>query len=171
MKENFDKCMDFVLRMEGGDAAENDPNDSGGLTKFGISQKAYPNLDIANLTKEAAIELYRKDYWNPCSCDDLPYPLCLCVFDCAVNQGVSKSKRLLQMALGVDVDGIIGPKTLSAAAKITMGRTKKLMALRIGEYARLMVANPNLLVFSTNWFYRVLSVAEVVFSKIDYEFS
>ena len=77
--------MDFVLSAEGG--LVDDGSDPGGLTKFGISQRAYPNLDIRELTIEGAKALYRKDYWNRFSCDKLPPGIALLVFDAAVNQG------------------------------------------------------------------------------------
>ena len=59
--ELFDKAMNFVGLMEGGYV--NDPIDKGGETKYGISKRSYPNLDIKNLTKEQAREIYYKDFW------------------------------------------------------------------------------------------------------------
>lgn len=157
---DWDRAISFVLKMEGDYTL--DPNDPGGETKYGISKKAYPSLDIKNLTVEQAEGIYRADYWNTCSCDELPTPWAIAVFDCAVNQGVHKAKRLLQIALEVDVDGIIGPKTIAAAYKAPLWRLKKMLALRLEQYARLMAEKPNLLVFATNWFYRVLSLGEIV---------
>lgn len=162
MTEDWETAFSFILKMEGGESAENDPNDPGGLTKFGISQKAYPSLDIANLTRAQAEEIYRRDYWTTCACDDLPRSFAIAVFDCAVNQGVTRAKRLLQMALDVTVDGVIGGKTLAAAAKAPLSHVKKMLALRLAEYARLMANNKNLLVFAVNWSHRVLCLAEVV---------
>ena len=48
----FDQVIDRVLAHEGGYV--NDPDDPGGETKYGISKKAYPKIDIKNLTKEEA---------------------------------------------------------------------------------------------------------------------
>lgn len=163
MKEDWESIIAFVLKMEGGADGENDPSDPGGYTKFGISSKAYPSLDIKNLTLSEAKEIYHKDYWLACSCDDLPSALSMCVMDTAVNQGTTKAKRILQIALGMDlVDGIIGPKTIAAAAKSGRGQVKKYLAERLTAYARLMAENQNLLKFSLNWNYRVLSLAEIV---------
>jgi len=161
MKEDWPKSIEFVLKMEGGDEVENNPADPGGQTKFGISKKAYPSLDVAHLTRPEAEEIYRRDYWTPCACDDLPWPFSIAVFDCAVNQGPVKAKRLLQMALDMDtVDGVIGAKTLAAAAKASPYRLKKMLALRLAEYARTMAEHQNLLVFAVDWSYRVLSLLE-----------
>src|SRR5581483_11873606 len=107
MPDPFQAAVDFVLAAEGG--IVDDPSDPGGLTRFGISQRAYPNLDIRRLTLADAKALYRKDYWDACSCDKLPPGIAFVVFDAAVNQGVSASIRMLQRAVSVKEDGVIGP--------------------------------------------------------------
>ena len=101
-----------VIAAEGG--YSDDPNDSGGKTKFGISQKAYPDLDIAALTLADAKAIYKRDYWDKIKGDLLHYPLNIYVFDCAVNQGVGTAIKLLQKTVGVPQDGILGTATLSA---------------------------------------------------------
>lgn len=107
----FDRAVEFVLSEEGGYA--NDPRDPGGETKYGISKRAYPHLDIKNLTKEQAKQLYYKDYFQPIRplVKDNP-KLAVAVFDAAVNMGVGTAIRLVQKALGVKEDGVIGPVTL-----------------------------------------------------------
>jgi len=162
VENDWEKAIAFVLKMEGGETAELDPNDPGGLTKYGISQQAYPSLDIRGLSLEDAKKIYRRDYWERCKCDDLPQALALCVFDCAVNQGPSVARRILQMSLGVTVDGIIGPKTLAAASKATKYHVKKFLAERLAAYLRLMFEKPVLKVYAVNWSYRVLSLSELV---------
>ena len=59
---DFQHCIDRILAEEGGIA--NLRKDPGGLTKFGISQRAYPTLDIAHLALADAEALYRRDYWH-----------------------------------------------------------------------------------------------------------
>ena len=113
MDKNFDFAVNMTLRREG--VLCNDPNDRGGLTKYGISKNAYPNLDICNLTQSDAIAIYKRDYWDKAKCDFLPFPLDVLTFDAAVNHGVVPAIKILQRALGVSDDGIIGPKTLDAA--------------------------------------------------------
>jgi lysozyme family protein len=160
VQEDFRDAVEFVLEQEGGYTL--DPNDPGGETKFGISKKAYPNLDIKNLTREDAIEIYQRDYWKPCRCDDLPRHFAFIVFDSAVNQGPRVAIRLLQIALGVSVDGIIGPKTLAAASSAKPRAIRLALAERLAAYSRLMAEKPNLLVFARNWSFRVLSLAKKV---------
>lgn len=94
----FDSAIGDVLRAEGGYV--NDPVDRGGATKYGISQKAYPKLDIANLTEAQAREIYKRDYWDKIGADALPENLRELAFDAAVNQGVGWTKKALKRAGG-----------------------------------------------------------------------
>jgi lysozyme family protein len=83
--DSFARALDFVLAREGG--LVDDKSDPGGVTKYGISARAYPDLDIKNLTIATAGLIYRRDYWEPNWCDQLPYWAALAVFDTAVNMG------------------------------------------------------------------------------------
>jgi len=113
MTAAFDYALAFVLGQEGG--YSNNPNDPGGETNFGISKRAYPDLDIASLTHEQAAAIYRRDYWERIKGDELPYAIALITFDSAVNCGVDRAVRWLQQATGAKQDGIIGPATIRAA--------------------------------------------------------
>jgi len=124
MRETFDTVMDWVFTHEGGYSIDrNDPgNWTGGKvgkgqlkgTKFGISAKAYPNLDIKSLTKEQARALYKRDYWDKVKGDDLPAGLDYVAYDAAINSGPPQSAKWIQRAVGVDADGLIGAQTLAA---------------------------------------------------------
>ena len=109
---SFERAFEFLMEIEKGYV--NDPRDPGGETKFGISKRAYPNLDIAALTEDDAKGIYLADYWEPCRCDELPPDVALAIVDCAVNQGQGIAPRILQQALKVKIDGIIGEVTLAA---------------------------------------------------------
>lgn len=112
---NFQPCLDVILANEGGYV--NDPRDPGGETNYGISKRAYPSEDIRNMTVVRAGNVYRRDYWNKISGDDLPDGIDLVAFDPAVNSGPGQGAKWLQQALGVKTDGGIGPLTIAAAAK------------------------------------------------------
>lgn len=112
----WEKAVSFVLEQEGGYV--NDPHDKGGETKYGISKTAYPNEDIKNLTIDRAKQIYRRDYWNRCKCDNLPDALSVAVFDFAVNSGVNRAVRILQASLRIKIDGIIGNQTIGAVNRI-----------------------------------------------------
>lgn len=113
MIENFNRAVAFVLREEGG--LSNERSDPGGLTKFGISTKRYPNVDMASLMVEQAKEIYHRDYWQVSRCGDLPWPLCCVQLDASVNLGDRQAGKLLQRALGITEDGVIGAATISSA--------------------------------------------------------
>lgn len=112
----FDAAFDKLIGHEGGYV--NDPKDPGGETKFGISKRAYPDLDIANLTMDDAKRIYLRDYWQRARCDELPPAVAFQVFDTAVNSGIGQSIRFLQRAVGVADDGQVGPFTLNAVRRL-----------------------------------------------------
>ncbi|HEX7048605.1 MAG TPA: glycosyl hydrolase 108 family protein [Longimicrobiales bacterium] len=108
--DGFDHAVAIVLEREG--VLSDHPADDGGLTKYGISQRAYPHLDIRNLTIDQAIEIYRRDFWDRCRCGRLPWPFALALFDGAVNHGPGLAARLMQKAVHAPADGIVGPFTI-----------------------------------------------------------
>ena len=117
MKKHFNIAFDILLHFEGGYV--NDKYDKGGETKYGISKRAYPDLDIENLTIEDAKNIYYKDYWLKAKCDKILFPVNIFHFDTAVNCGVYRANRCLQIAISrsgfpIGIDGIIGNQTLTA---------------------------------------------------------
>lgn len=109
---SFETSIERLLGHEGG--LVDNPNDPGGLTQWGISQRTYPKLDIKALTREQAVALYRRDFWEPIGGDSLPEGVAYQLLDFAVNSSISTALRLLQRAIGVADDGHIGPVTLAA---------------------------------------------------------
>jgi lysozyme family protein len=109
---NFDEAFDRLMGHEGGYV--NDPRDPGGETNWGISKRSYPNVDIEGLSREAAKEIYRRDYWGRANADRFDGAIAFQVFDAAVNSGIGAAIRMLQRAVGVVDDGIVGPITLAA---------------------------------------------------------
>ena len=156
MKNNFDTALDFVFKAEGG--LVNDKNDKGGLTKYGISQKAFPDLKIVDITLEQAKEIYRKHYWEPSGCDELPPSFDVAVFDSAVNQGVKKAVILLQRALNVKDDGLIGTKTIAACRAAGEPELRKFLLHRLFNYSNLEDYKH----FKNGWFDRLLKLAGAI---------
>ena len=112
MTSFFSRCLAHILAEEGGYVF--DPKDPGGETKYGISKRAHPSVDIKALTPDQAGAIYKANYWNPISGDALPAGVALIVFDMAVNQGARRAAITLQTAVGAKADGAIGPKTIEA---------------------------------------------------------
>lgn len=180
MISDFAKAMEFVLKAEGGYTL--DPNDPGGETMFGVSRNRWPNwpgwavVDAkkgdpefpANLNADQALietakTFYEQNFWKACHCDELPAAFAISIFDTAVNQGISVAIRLLQITLGVDADGIIGPKTIAAAHNASPRKVKVFLAQRQAAYARLMAQKANLLRdYAVNWSFRVLDLMEFI---------
>ena len=149
----FLEAFQLIVGEEGGYV--NDPRDPGGETMYGISKRAYPNEDIAAMTLGRAREIYLADYWHPVHGDDLPRPWALSVFDTAVNMGVGTAIRLMQDALGVMVDGKLGPRTIAAARDADNRKLARFYALRAIRYAE----NPNFQTYDYGWLPRSFLVA------------
>lgn len=147
---NFDQAFSELMKHEGG--LVDHPDDPGGLTKYGISKRAYPTLDIANLTLEHAAQIYRHDYWGPAGCDAVPEALRMDLFDMAVNSGVRAAVRCLQRAAGETADGVLGPKTLQAIQTIPSSR---LIARFNAERLEFMTSLPTWASFSKGWARRI----------------
>jgi len=101
---DFNQALNFVFEREGGQS--NDPADRGGLTKFGISQKNNPDIDVANLTKDKAAQIYKARYWDPIQADTLPPEMRLAAFDTAVQHGVKPAISIIEKS-GGDTGAII----------------------------------------------------------------
>lgn len=121
----FDTAFDRLLGHEGGYV--NDPNDPGGETNWGISKRSYPTLDIRNLTRDQAKDVYRRDFWERVHGDALPDGVAFQLFDYAVNSGVETAVRHLQRSVGVADDGHWGP--LSQKAADSMSESDLIMRL------------------------------------------
>lgn len=109
----FTQAVDWVLHREG--VESDDPRDRGGHTRYGISARAHPDLDIPNLTRNQAVAVYFRDYWQAGACASLPPVVGLCLFDGLIQHRPKTARRLIQQALGVTPDGLFGPVTRQAA--------------------------------------------------------
>lgn len=116
MESVFDKAYAKLLKHEGGYV--NDPADPGGETRYGISKRSYPDIDIKSLTIAQAREIYRRDFWEKPGFSQIQDPeLAGKVFDLGVNIGTARAAKFLQGAANIfeaklKVDGIIGPMSL-----------------------------------------------------------
>ena len=157
----FDRCLAVVLRLEGGYA--DDPRDAGGPTNRGVTLaelgealgRAASPRELEALTPAEAGEIYRTRYWTPSRCADLAAGLDLMMLDTAVNMGPGAAARLMQEALGLEADGVLGPRTLEAARAADPADAIGIFAaLRAARYRR----RDAFATFGRGWLNRLESV-------------
>ena len=124
-----EKVINDIIKIEGG--YTNDPSDSGGETKYGITvetarRNGYKG-DMKKLTKKEAFTIYETVYWHSIKADaigSISQELADKLFDISVNMGSGRAGEFLQRSLNVlnnkeeyyndvKVDGAIGNITLS----------------------------------------------------------
>lgn len=161
---SFERAFEVVvMSLEGGARVSDDAADPGGLTKYGISLAAYPELGregIMALTKTKAKSIYKKDYWLAARCPEFPLFSRLCVFDSSVNHGLFGGAKIVQRALNtlgnsLVVDGQIGPRTLGAAAKAD---SVQLVLAILEERQRFYRSLENYPRFGRGWERRILRI-------------
>jgi len=157
----FERAVALVIGYEGGFVQN--PRDPGGATKFGITRETLSRVrgrpasveDVRALTRAEAVSIYRRYYWNPLRADDFPPGLALAVFDLAVNSGPAAAVRMLQTVLGIEADGIVGPRTLEAVRANDRAETiRRLTRARLAFLARL----PTWPIFGRGWRRRVQGI-------------
>jgi len=179
MANHIDKILDDIIQREGGFV--NHPADRGGPTKYGITlptlreywklkygRSRTPNItDVKNLTETEARDIYTALYIEAPGFDVLPsIAMQEAIIDAGVNHGVGAATKFLQHALNLlgetlTVDGIIGPKTLTAANKYPPDLiTTLLLAERAKFYGAILRTNKSQLVFAAGWFNRFGNVLE-----------
>ena len=153
---NLTQALKHLLGSEGGFVDH--PKDPGGATNYGITQRVarahgYQG-DMRNFPLSMALGIYEADYWKPIKADQLPEALRFHVFDAAVNSGPSQAIKWLQRASGVADDGIIGPRTLSAASLVSPA---KYSAIRL----RFMTTLNTWPTFGKGWARRIADNLEI----------
>lgn len=120
-QSTFDRALKLALAHEGG--FSNHRDDPGGATNFGVTQATFdawlkrqgkPARSVRTITDTEVAAIYKRQYWDAISGDDLPSGLDYAVFDYAVNSGPGRAVKDLQRVLGVKVDGALGVNTLNA---------------------------------------------------------
>jgi lysozyme family protein len=161
-RQRFERLVGMILNHEGGYV--NDPVDPGGETKYGISKRTYPYVDIKNLTVDQAKDIYYRDWWKPLRCPEIKHDrIAQKHLDTSINVGPRNGVRILQRALcdvgeAVVVDGIIGPKTLAATNRTDPDKLLATMRYQQAQfYKRIINRNPELARFERGWMNRANS--------------
>ena len=172
MIENFEQSFNLVIKSEGG--FTNDQRDSGnhlpdgrqGCTMLGCTQvnwEAYVGHqvtqdDMKKLTKDDVKPLYKKNYWDAVSGDLLPSGLDYAAFDFAINAGSSASRKMVQIAVGVNNDGVFGPATLKA---IQNADAKDVLARFTAAKIKFYQSLSNFNVYGKGWLKRCADVQQI----------
>lgn len=164
----FDEVFKVLLEFEG--YMSDDAHDAGGLTKYGISQRAYPMLDIANLTVEDAKFIYFEDYFVKAKCTEFPTELACHVFDTAVNMGVSRAIRFLQHTIKTTADGIFGNGSRAALKKYLANHGEQNLVLdylsyRAMFYSRIVQRNKTQQKYLRGWLRRTYRLQQFILSS------
>lgn len=168
----FEQAVETVLAHEGGYVC--DPADAGGETHFGISKRRYPEVDIKALTRERAIDLYRRDFWNPAYDKIQSQPLATKLLELTLNLRHGDQRpyydtdmvgiRLVQQALRalgdreIAIDGHFGPQTLQSVKLESPGAL--LAAIRVQQcrhYLSIIDAAPDQKKFFVGWIRRAVA--------------
>lgn len=154
----------FAELMEHEGGYVDNPSDPGGETKYGISKRSYPTLDIRNLTKTHAAEIYERDYWRRFYLHQIhDARVATKILLMCVVRRPETAVKLVQSALcaaehPVEVDGFIGPKTIHAInasdPAMLLGALRSESA---NHFRRLVEKKPSLRVFLNGWLRRAYS--------------
>lgn len=154
MKTMFARIIQFVLQEEGGYV--NHPNDPGGATNMGVTQKtldAYcqenniPQINVKDLKPELALKIYYEKYWSP-DWEKLGLALAACMLDTSINMGRRRAEIFLK---GCNNNYVT------------------FLQLRIEKYKELINRNPKLKVFERGWMNRVTRLRRWIDSELETE--
>lgn len=168
---SFNDCVEFTLRQEG--LLSNNPNDAGGLTKFGITAATWADyrklagtsvklpVSVSQITVDQAIDVYHLVFWQEPGIAALPRELQGPAFDFQVNSGYQAIK-LLQACLGVAQDAKLGPVTLAKMATMQSEQLRRLrndyVAARLFFDLDLAQHNPKDVAFIEGWAKRIVKL-------------
>ena len=161
-------AQSFIIAVEGG--FSDHARDRGGATKYGIStgflKGKYPRESdaeikkrVSRMTVEEAADIYFYDFWQPGYCHHTTSEaLSLVHFDSCVQHGHGTAASLLQQVLGLEDDGIIGPKTRAAMAEAPWEKAQELIDNRKEYYKRLKDFD----VFGRGWLNRLYKLRKAI---------
>jgi lysozyme family protein len=139
MPQDFPRAVAVTLDYEGGN--DDDPNDPGGRTSRGITQREWDRYrrahngsvlpeDVWRAPQSAVVDIYRSNYWNPVAGDLWPVGLDLCVFDAGVNSGPGRALTWARSALAQSAGSFVELAGIAAAASDRVALIKRYQARR-----------------------------------------
>jgi lysozyme family protein len=135
---NFDLAVNNLIDKREGGYKDTDGNTNAPVN-MGINKKFHPDVDVKNLTRSQAVDIYKKQYWDAIGADNLSPAAATVAFDAAVNQGPAYAKKLIAE---------------------TGGDPDKMLAKRAADYKTLAASDKTQAQNLSGWNNRLTSVAE-----------
>ena len=161
----FSKVKPLIIEIEG-EKETDDPDDHGGKTKYGISQKQYPDLDIDNLTEDQAMAILEEDYWQKYHLEQIEnQALANQIFFLIINVGPQYAIQIVQIAANVcgrglmrlAIDGVMGSKTIQIVNSLADGWLSNRIRLEaISYYLQLTDHDKTQIRYFRGWVRRAL---------------
>lgn len=157
LQKTFELGLAFVYHVEG--IESDDPDDKGGLTRFGIAQNFNPDVDVSRLTRDQAKLRYLTKYFYPAHCEDFPRYLAIAVFDAAANHGPVTAIKMMQQALRVTADGLVGPVTIAAVeSRLDSKLIIDFLSYRAQRYHEIAAKEPSQTKYIRGWMRRLFKL-------------
>ncbi len=145
-------------------------------TYSGVTQPVYsaylyanglPDASVQYITDSQLNDIYYRDYWRACKCDQLPDGIDFMVFQAAVNAGSGHAAKWLQAVVGTTQDGVIGPQTISAVNQYvalygTAALADAYLAQQKAYYEAIVAANPARQSTLQGWYNRLTSTYSMI---------
>ncbi len=164
MATNFDRAFTYTVGNEGN--YSNDAHDSGGPTKYGITQHDLSVFlghhasvqEVKDMPLATAKAIYQRSYWNALSLDKIDdYGKAACMFDIGVVRGIGVPPKYAQQICNqhgahLTLDGHIGPLSLAAINEVPQAAFIRDFSVKTEAGFRAIVArNPSQHVFLNGW--------------------
>lgn len=168
---SIEKYIATIIEREGGYVDH--PADRGGPTKFGITLKTLRDFrmpasttakDVEDLSPEEAYQIYKQNYLvKPGIHNIADYGLQALMLDTAVHSGPGRAIKILQQALGIKDDGIIGSVTIQCANALEPSiLRRKYLSSRIRYIGGIITSDPTQAVFARGWMNRCGDLLETL---------
>lgn len=158
------KLIPFILRWEGGFV--NDPDDAGGATNKGVTIATFRHFfgndatieQLKRISDEQWFHIFKVGYWDRWRADEIA---CQSIANIVVDWVWASGQfgiTQVQKILGVNPDGIVGPKTLAALnGRPADALFHQIRAARIAFVENIVRRKPSQKKFLNGWKNRILS--------------
>jgi len=171
--QELQKIAEFIINDLEGRELTNYSNDPGGLTKFGISQRWNPDIDVENLTYDEAVEIYLKKF-RQFNIDKMPFDIGCFIAQWGWLRGYVNTFKKIQLFLDLKPDGIFGPisfKRLNEVIKnqmyIKISFINQLQKLYVADVSLVCFLNPNLISNLEGWINRVYKTVAFIDKELE----